>query len=125
MNIFFLHNEPATCAQMHCDKHVVKMILEYSQLLSTAHHVANKEVHPSAASSITDQLLKPTHINHPCAIWVRKRIDNYVWLSSLLLELHKEYQLRHNRVHKLFDLAISLCTRYNIVTGKQIGRAHV
>ena len=24
---------------MHCDKHVVKMILEYAQLLSTAHRV--------------------------------------------------------------------------------------
>ena len=38
MNIFYLHNDPQIAAQMHCDKHVVKMILEYAQLLSTAHH---------------------------------------------------------------------------------------
>ena len=38
MNIFYLHDDPIYCAQMHCDKHVVKMILEYAQLLSTAHH---------------------------------------------------------------------------------------
>jgi len=38
MNIFYLHNDPQVCAAYHCDKHVVKMILEYAQLLSTAHH---------------------------------------------------------------------------------------
>jgi hypothetical protein len=36
MNIFYLHNDPETCAIEHVDKHVVKMILEYAQLLSTA-----------------------------------------------------------------------------------------
>ena len=39
MNIFYLNESPETCAQMHCDKHVVKMIIEYAQLLSTAHRV--------------------------------------------------------------------------------------
>ena len=36
MNIFFLSLKPRECAQFHCDKHVVKMIVEYCQLLSTA-----------------------------------------------------------------------------------------
>ena len=39
MNIFFLHFDPKTCAQMHVDKHVVKMILESVQLLCSAHHL--------------------------------------------------------------------------------------
>ena len=39
MNIFYLHHDPIVCAAMHCDKHVVKMILEYGQMLSTAHRV--------------------------------------------------------------------------------------
>ena len=39
MNIFYVHSDPKTCAQQHVDKHVVKMILEYAQLLSTAHRV--------------------------------------------------------------------------------------
>jgi hypothetical protein len=39
MNIFYLHNDPEECAKQHNDKHVVKMILEYAQLLSTAHRV--------------------------------------------------------------------------------------
>ena len=39
MNIFYLDKDPITCAEMHVDKHCVKMILEYAQLLSTAHRV--------------------------------------------------------------------------------------
>ena len=43
MNIFYLHSDPKTCASMHCDKHVVKMILETAQMLSTAHHELDGE----------------------------------------------------------------------------------
>lgn len=39
MNIFALDNDPKVAAQMHLDKHVVKMIIEYAQLLSTAHRL--------------------------------------------------------------------------------------
>ena len=39
MNIFFLHTDTQECAKQHLDKHVVKMILEYAQLLSTDHRL--------------------------------------------------------------------------------------
>ena len=39
MNIFYLHEDVKQCAKMHVDKHVVKMIVEYAQLLSTAHRM--------------------------------------------------------------------------------------
>ena len=39
MNIFYLHDDPVNLQKMHCDKHVVKMIIEYAQLLSTAHRM--------------------------------------------------------------------------------------
>ena len=39
MNIFVLDNDPDTAARMMCDKHVVKMIVESAQMLSTAHRV--------------------------------------------------------------------------------------
>jgi hypothetical protein len=39
MNIFYLDRNPKKAAHMHCDKHVVKMVLEYAQILSTAHRV--------------------------------------------------------------------------------------
>ena len=39
MNLFYLDTRPEKCATLHCDKHVVKMIIEYAQLMSTAHRM--------------------------------------------------------------------------------------
>jgi hypothetical protein len=39
VNIFYLDPDPKICAEMHVSKHVVKMIIEYAQLMSTAHRV--------------------------------------------------------------------------------------
>ena len=39
MNIFVLDQDPTQAAQLQCDKHVVKMIVESAQMLSTAHRV--------------------------------------------------------------------------------------
>ena len=36
MNIFFLDKDPKIAAQLQCDKHVVKMVLETAQMVSTA-----------------------------------------------------------------------------------------
>jgi hypothetical protein len=43
MNLFFLDTDPKKCAEYHCDKHVVKMLLELVQLLYTAHHLLNSD----------------------------------------------------------------------------------
>ena len=39
MNIFILDKNPITAAQMLCDRHVPKMIVESGQMLSTAHRL--------------------------------------------------------------------------------------
>jgi hypothetical protein len=41
MNIFVLDQNPYRAAESHCDKHIVKMILEYGQMLSTAHRLCD------------------------------------------------------------------------------------
>lgn len=92
MNIFYLDQNPTVCAQMHVDKHVVKMILESAQLLSTVHHYYQ--------SDIADQLYKSTHLNHPSTVWVRSGHQNYLWLYSLLVALCKEYTHRYGKIHK-------------------------
>ena len=43
MNLFYLHEDPIKSAELHCDKHVVKMIIEYAQMLSTAHRMLDGE----------------------------------------------------------------------------------
>jgi hypothetical protein len=112
MNIFYLHNETQTCAQQHVDKHCVKMILEYAQLLSTAHRVLDgtqsiclsKTGRKQTKYILSDQrestLYSATHVNHPSAIWVRQSVANYIWLSDLLVKLCKEYTHRYGKVHK-------------------------
>ena len=79
---------------MHCDKHVVKMILEYAQLLCSAWHILDEK----------HEYFKPkyklTHKNHPCALWVRSSIGNYKWLCALGLALCKEYTFRYDKIHK-------------------------
>lgn len=96
MNIFYLDNNPMVCAQMHCDKHVVKMILESCQLLSTAHRVLDNEL----PSHLDGALYKSTHKNHPSAIWVRNSKTNYHWLCDLTIELCFEYTHRYGKIHK-------------------------
>lgn len=91
MNIFFLSSDLRLCAIYHCNSHVVKMILEYAQLLSTAHQILDGK---------NDLLYKATHVNHPCAIWVRQSSKNYDILYKLFKHLCAEYTYRYGKVHK-------------------------
>ena len=52
MNIFYLDRDPKIAAQMMCDKHVVKMILESAQILSTAHRVLDGDDYADKLSLI-------------------------------------------------------------------------
>jgi hypothetical protein len=89
MNIFFLDWDLKKSAQYHCDKHLIKMLIEYSQLLCSAHWVTG-----SSAP------YKLTHKNHPCAIWTRESLSNYLTLCEFGLELSKEYTFRYGKRHK-------------------------
>ena len=96
MNIFILDSDPRIAAQMHCDKHCVKMILETAQMLSTAHHVYST---PQA-----ENLYKQAHLNHPCTKWVRESTANYRWAWRLYQELLVEFTKRRGKYHKSGEL---------------------
>ena len=112
MNIFYLDHNVAKCAEYHVDKHCIKMILEYCQLLSTAHRIIDGT--ETIAKSKTGRNVKrwilpdereniiysATHINHPSAVWVRQSAMNYHWLYTLLVALCKEYTYRYGKIHK-------------------------
>ena len=91
MNIFVLDTNPKTCAMYHNDKHVVKMILETAQLLCGVHHVTESNL---------DIPYKLSHKNHPCSVWARESIENYIWLCDLGMALCREYSHRYNKTHK-------------------------
>jgi len=123
MNIFYLDKDPHGCAQYHCDKHVLKMIIEYAQLLSTAHRLCDgiegrglsksgkREVRVwTLDSPLEDVLYKATHVNHPSNIWVRAHRDNYVWLLELWIRLCSEYSKRYGKTHMTYSkLSNALC----------------
>jgi len=90
MNIFFLSAIAREAAVMACDKHVVKMILESTQMLYTAHHVAGG---PLYACPYTPY--KIAHKNHPSSVWARSSLENYNWLCELALAYCEEYRFRY------------------------------
>jgi hypothetical protein len=126
MNIFYLDNDPRTCAEMHVDKHVVKMILEYAQLLSTAHRVLDGTIIDTLSASgrkakkyvLNDDrdsiLYSATHINHPSAVWCRQSVANYVWLAELLEECCIEYSYRYGKTHKVEASGLMQALKNNI-----------
>lgn len=88
MNIFILEWDPVTCAQWHCDKHVVKMPLETTQMLCSVHWR-----YDNAAPYL------PVHQKHPCTLWAGQSIENYQWLWRLGMALCEEYSYRYGKVH--------------------------
>jgi len=115
LNIFYIDEDPRQCAEWMVDRHVVKMILETAQLLSTAHRVLDgKETivegwvdefgvkHKKKklwvlADGRDDVLYRATHINHPSAIWVRTSVENYNWLVDHLFALGDEFRYRYDK----------------------------
>ena len=109
MNIFVLDQQPEIAARMMCDKHVVKMIVETCQLLSTAHHVLDGEQilvdsgkRKYTTSICTNKnICKATMINHPCSIWARETRANYLWLWKHGFALCNEYTSRYEKIHSM------------------------
>jgi hypothetical protein len=124
MNIFYLHSDPITAGQMQADKHVVKMILESAQMLSTAHRVLDgtllrkdfayvdgtlrKKNWYDLPDSRNHILYSATHINHPSSKWVRESDKHYDWLLLHWMSLLQEYTYRYEKTHKTQNLLNSL-----------------
>ena len=89
MNIFALDSDPVKAAMFHSDKHVVKMILETAQILSTVKRKYG-----------WDTTYRPTHQNHPCTLWAGRTKENYLWLRDLGRALSTEYHRRYGKTHK-------------------------
>jgi hypothetical protein len=106
MNIFVLDQNPYKAAEMMCDKHINKMLVESAQMLSTAIFLKffsepneeNKEKFSKTGFN------KPTHINHPCNVWVRTSRQNFEWLLQHEEGLFQQYKLRYGKSsHKSYD----------------------
>lgn len=120
LNIFILDNNAILAARDHCDKHVVKMVLESAQMLSTAHWLSwQRMLKPDTTGFKRGQLQawlqenvpaefqpkwKMTHASHPCTQWAQHSWGNYMWLSLHGMELCREYTERYGKEHKSHDV---------------------
>lgn len=123
MNIFYISHDPKKCAQWAVDKHVVKMILESAQLLSTSHRLIDgieytaktktgRNVKRWSLNDSRDNILyTATHINHPSAVWCRQNVNNYYWLSCYLMEHCEEYTYRYGKIHKVESSGLLECLK--------------
>ena len=106
MNIFYLDHDVKSCAEQHVDKHVVKMIVEYAQILSTAHRMLdgieyigksktgrNVRRYKMSNPNLDKTVYQAVHYHHPSVVWARETKKQYMWLYSLFVELGKEYTL--------------------------------
>ncbi|ADG59996.1 DNA binding protein [Acinetobacter phage Acj9] len=113
MNIFIFDECVVRNAQYHGNKHVVKMITEYNQLLSTACHVHGLD---------TTGMYKKTHVHHPSAQWVRESRANFEYLLDLNISLLQEYTHRYGKVHagsRLIDLFIDQIENVPVGSGER------
>lgn len=118
MNIFILDESPVESARLQCDKHVVKMIVESAQMLSTAHRMLDGtlEKRPSKSGKTMvnyyrlddpkkeDLFYKAVHFYHPCTVWTMESKANYKWHHNHFVALCDEYRYRYGKVHKSDEL---------------------
>jgi len=95
MNIFALDKSPKKSAEMLVNSHIVKMPLESCQMLCTTHHFFDKK---------TKAPYKKSFVNHPCTIWVRESLSNYLWLTEHAYHLCLQYTNRYKKRHKCMEV---------------------
>ena len=112
MNLFILDEDAVKAAQLQCDKHVVKMIVESAQMLSTAHRMLDGTLTRRKSKSgktmskyweLQDErenvLYKAVHAGHPCTVWTMESSNNYNWHYVHFVALCDEYKYRYGKVH--------------------------
>ena len=101
MNIFFLDKTPELSAEMLCDKHIPKMLLESAQMLSTAVRKYEKE---TDTTPLAKPIYKSAYPNHPMTKWVGETKGNFEWALENAIYIHEEYRFRFNKNHKSYKV---------------------
>lgn len=110
MNIFTLDIDTVKSSRYHVNRHVVKMMLEYAQLLSGAVRLSG-----------IDAGYKLTHQNHPCAIWVRESLANWIYLRQLAYHLNDEWVYRYGHKNGTKSASIQMIESLPLPNIKDVG----
>ena len=99
MNIFALHIHPSRAAALHCDAHVVKMLLETTQILYAYLDTIGYVLPETNIDGNTIVPYKPTHRHHPCVLWLHGGRAHLKWLLKLANCLCFLYTRIYGKVH--------------------------
>ena len=107
MNIFYVDKDPVKAAEMMCDKHIIKMILESAQMLCTVKRVLDgteytdltkngRKIKRWRLDNPNEEAIiyKAGWLKHPSTQWVMKSAYNYRWLYLHMMALNEQYKLR-------------------------------
>ena len=115
MNIFVPHTTIFASVISLDDSRVRKMLVETSQLLSTALHLRGDAI---------AGICKPAYQKHPCTIWAAESKHNWLWLYEYFEALCDEYKFRFFSAHKsalsccrcLFAISVLAAVRVTIIS---------
>ena len=113
MNVFYTSKNPITAARELCYVHRRKMIVEYAQILSTAHHICD-------GRDVKRGLYRQTHINHPSVRWASESDKHYRWVHRSAMELCKLYLKQTGREHKTYSTLLALAEYPKRITTNRI-----
>jgi len=112
MNIFILSEEPIEAAEMLCDKHVPKMIVESAQMLSTVHRLLDgipekrrsrsgktMQTYYSFGDERDELYYLAVHKYHPCTTWTKESKANYDWHYKHFVAMGNEFEYRFGKPH--------------------------
>lgn len=101
LNIFILDDDIQKNVEYYFDKHVHKLIVEHTQMLSTTLRYTGIDIG-----------YKISHLNHPCTRWVRESLSNWRYLIKLTEALHEEWRYRYDhsstKYHKSYEMMLTL-----------------
>ena len=102
MNIFVLDENPIRAAEMMCDKHIPKMVVESAQMMASAvrRWGATDDVMPLTKAG---KPYKGGYPNHPCTVWAGDTFGNFSWVNDHAIALCDEYTYRFGKVHACDD----------------------
>ena len=108
MNIFGIDTNTTSCATYHADRHIVKMPLETAQMVSFVYY--HKDLWDGEVPNLLMNF-SAGHDKHPCSLWLRENLVNFLWTCEFGIKLIEEYRFRydsqkHERCKMIFEWSL-------------------
>ena len=108
MNIFGIDTDTTSCATYHTDRHIVKMPLETAQMVSFVYY--HKDLWDGEVPNLLMNF-SAGHDKHPCSLWLRENLVNFLWTCEFGIKLIEEYRFRydsqkHERCKMIFEWSL-------------------